>query len=174
MSVVALSLEYSVGSDSGEQSVVKFASAFERAGDNLKDFGRYVFPRVITVLEQAEQGQFNARGKGPAVGAWKPLSTRYAKWKAVHYPGMPLLERSGAMKAGLTQSGPYAVRDSSATMMNFGTINVPWASYHQTGTPFMPARAPFDFGPEFEDALGKAAQLGAIDAIRAAGLEVTP
>lgn len=174
MSVVALQLSYSVGSESGEQSLVSFAAAFERAGDNLKDFGRYVFPRVQTVLEEAEQQQFDARGKGPAIGNWAALSTRYAKWKAVHYPAKPLLERSGQMREGLTsKSSPYAARDYSATMMNFGTVGVPWASYHQTGTPFMPARSPFDFGADFEEALTKAARLGAIDAIRAARLEVT-
>lgn len=173
MSVAAITLEYSVGSDKGEASVQRFAMALERAGDELKDFGRYVFPRVQSVLEEAEQAQFAARGKGPAVGAWKPLSVRYAKWKAVHYPGKPLLEASGAMKEGLTStSSTYAARDYSASMMNFGTVGVPYASYHQIGTPFLPARSPFDFGPEFEVELSKAVRLGAIDAVRAAGLEL--
>lgn len=173
MSVVALQISYSVGSDTGEQSLVSFAAAFERAGDNLKDFGQYVFPRVIDVLQAAEKDQFEASGKGPMIGNWKALSTNYAKWKEANYPGKPLLELTGKLKGALTRrNSAYAVRDYSASMMNFGTVNVPWASYHQTGTPFMPARAPFDFGPEFEAEIFKAARLGALAAIRAAKVEV--
>lgn len=37
--------------------------------------------------------------QGAAAGApWKPLSTKYEKWKEQHYPGRPILVRTGAMR----------------------------------------------------------------------------
>lgn len=179
MSVALLSVEYQVGTETGDAALQTFQAAFERAGDELRDFGRHVFPRLTPVFEGALDEQFDARGGGPAAGQWAPLSPSYAEWKEKAFPGMPLLEATGDMRAALTQSSsPLAWREWSASQFSFGTAGVEYAGYHQMGAGRMPARPPFDFGPSFDEALTSALQLGVVDALKAARLddvaEVTP
>lgn len=172
MSVVGLTVELVVTDARGEQAVQKITTAFERAGDEIKDFGKHVFPRLVSVFEAAEGRQFDAEGGGPFAGHWAALSKRYAEWKSKAYPGKKTLERTGDLREALTSStSPLAARDYSASSMAFGTAGVEYASFHVTGTPFMPARAPFDFDATFEDELEKATHLGIVDALRAARLD---
>lgn len=166
---VAIRIEYSVGNAQGAQAVQSLAMAMERAGDNVKELGRYVFPRLIPVFETALKEQFMAEGRGPYAGPWAPLSAKYSAWKAVHYPGTKKLVRTGNLKAALTDStSPFASREYSATEFAFGSQGLDYGSFHQTGTRTMPGRPPFDFGADVETRIQKAAQLGIIDAIRAA------
>jgi len=179
VSVVGLTVELVVGTASGEEAVRKIAVAFERAGDEVKDFGRHVFPRLVPVFEAAEGRQFEGQGQGPFAGHWAALSEQYAKWKAKKYPGKPLLRRTDSLFEALTSStSPLASREWSASEFAFGTVGLEYADHHQVGTEFMPARPPFDFDTEFEDGLQQATQLGIVDALRAARLdevaEVTP
>lgn len=168
MSVTGLSISIAIGDRQGVQAVRSFALGMERLGTALSDF-RFIFPRVVSLFEDSFAKQFERRGAGPVVGPWSPLQPSYAAWKAKHYPGKPLLERSGNLKEGLTaKSGTHTVRDYSASMLNFGTTGVPYASFHQTGTAYMPSRPPADFGPEFEKGLKKAMHLGIVDAARQA------
>lgn len=173
MSGFAIELTYAVGSDSGPDSLGRLAAAFERAGDEVKDFGKHVFPRLVSVFEAELEQQFSDEGHGPMRGAWAPLSESYAKWKSANYPGATKLVRTGELRAALTKSGPNAKRVTTGDTFDFGTVGVPYASFHQLGTARMPVRPPFDFGPDFERKFQKAAQRGIIDAVRAAGLEAT-
>lgn len=68
------------------------------------------------------------------------LSPRYRAWKAVHYPGRPILVRTARMKYGYT---------SRATKTRLTVDNKqPYWIYHQTGTSRMPARKVFQVGEE--------------------------
>lgn len=168
MTAYAFTVEVAVGGDSGEGALQRFAVAFERAGAAVKDWGRYVFPRLVPVLEGAVREQFDGRGVGPS-GAWAPLSETYAQWKARKAPGMPLMELSGSMREALTNSSsPMAWREWSADAFSFGTVGLRYTGYHQAGTRRMPARPLFDFGPRFEVQLAAAAQAGLREAIREA------
>ncbi len=171
MTAVALQIQYQVGTETGEQAVASLAVAFERAGEEIRDFSTYVFPRLVPVFEQALEEQFNAEGHGPVTGSWADLSVQYAKWKSASYPGKGKLQLTGKLMAALTGPSANAYRKTTATEFDFGTIGIPYASFHQTGTPWMPARPPFDFGPDFERKMMKATQLGVVEAIRKAGLE---
>lgn len=164
-------VEYSVGNvPAGEDVLERMSVAFERAGDNLTDFGKYVFPRLVPVFELELAGQFDAEGRGPAKGAWAQLSERYEAWKALNYPGAGILERTGQMHEALTSSSsPFARREISTDEFDFGTINVPYASFHQSGTAFMPDRPPFDFTDDFERAMAAAAMQGVREAMADAG-----
>jgi len=76
-----------------------------------------------------EQEVFDSEGPG-----WVPLSERYGKWKEKHYPGMPILVRTGALKASLT--GGFAegsIFDAMPAELKLGT-SVRYAMYHQTGS----------------------------------------
>jgi phage gpG-like protein len=173
VSVFGLDITYSVrGQQTSEPVFQKMALAFERAGAALEKAGEHVFPKLIPVFEAELSGQFNAQGKGPNRGAWAALSSDYASWKSQHYPGKPILEATGKMKAALTQSSsPFAERSYSESGMNFGTQNVPYASYHQLGTGRMPDRPIFDFGSGFEEALDQAARAGVREAVKASKLD---
>lgn len=170
----AIELQWQYGTETGEQAIASMRAAFEGGAQEISDFGTHVFPRLMPVLEQAEAEQFSAEGHGPARGPWAALSKRYAEWKAVHYPGKPTLERTGKLKAALTGPGANAMRTVTRDSMAFGTVGVEYASFHQTGTRWMPSRPPFDFGPDFERDIEKQFQLGIVDALRAARLEATP
>ena len=150
----------------------RLSVAFERVGSELADLGRHVFPLLPAVFEAAEVRQFDSRGSGPVAGAWKDLSPAYAEWKGRAFPGMPILEATGALRAGLTQSSsPFASREWSSSEFSFGTAGVEYASLHQSGTGRMPPRPPFDLDSQFEADLFKTARKGVNDSIRAANAE---
>jgi phage gpG-like protein len=154
-----------------ELALHRMSVAFDRAGREFSAFGKRVFPLLQAALEKAVAAQFDAEGDGPSSGPWKPLSQTYAKQKARLFPGKPRLVRTGALRDALTQSSsPFANRAYTANEMQYGSQNVPYASFHQTGTERMPARPPFDFGQDAEDAINAAALQGAREAIRDTGL----
>ena len=171
MTAIAFTVEYMVGGRP-DPRLVRLASAFERAGAEVANLGKHIMPRVAVALEEAEARQFEAEGAGPAVGAWAPLSDAYAEWKEQHFPGMPKLQLTGALMAGLTaDSSPWARRDISADSLTFGTKGVPYATYHQMGTGKMPARPPIDLDTEAARAIQRAAMAGVREAIKEADKE---
>lgn len=169
MSAVVLSVEYGIGNGTPEPTLTKLTSALERAGAEVANVGKHILPKLGPVFEEAVSKQFDARGGGPQSGAWAPLSKRYAEWKAKHFPGKPILERTGALRSALTSStDAKALRSVNGNEFSYGTKGIDYASYHQTGTPGMPQRPPFDFGPDAEKALAKAAMAGVREAIKEA------
>ena len=84
-------------------------------------------------------------------------------------PGQPILVATGALRDALTIDGStHALRDYSSTQFNFGTQGLEYASFHQLGTSRMPARPPFDFGPDVEREMARAAADGVRKAVREA------
>ena len=172
MSVFGVTIEYRVGTESGPDVLQRFAVAFERAGSEVADLGKHVFPLLSPVFEAAEARQFDSQGSGPVAGSWAELSDAYADWKAQRYPGQPILEATGALRDGLTQaSSPFGSREWTSSEFSFGTRGVEYASFHQSGTSRMPPRPPFDLDSQFEADLLRAVRQGVNAAIRDAGLE---
>lgn len=165
MSAIVLQMEWTLGGQ--PNGLQRLTAALERAGAEVADVGKHILPKLLPVLEGETAKQFDAQGAGPAAGSWAPLSVSYAKWKEAHYPGQPLLVRTGALRAALTSSSaPGARREVSGNSLTFGTSGVPYASVHQTGSGRMPARPPFDFGPDMEAAMLSAAKAGVREAIK--------
>lgn len=171
--ISGLKIEYRVGNvPAGDDVLERMSLAFERAGDNVTDFGKFVFPKLVPVFEAELAGQFDSEGRGPNKGTWAQLSERYATWKALNYPGARILERTGALREALTSSSSsYARREIQTDQFNFGTVGVEYASFHQSGTDFMPDRPPFDFTDELEQNIEAAAREGVREAMRAAGAD---
>jgi len=179
MTVAGIAIEYQVnGGDGGEAVLERLAVAFERTGDELADFGSTIFPRLTPIFEAEMEKQFESEGSGQS-GPWAPLSEAYEAWKSQDYPGNPILQLSGAMMAGLTQSSsPFATRQFGGDVFEFGTSGVPYASLHQLGTATMPSRPPFDFSTDFERDLAAGALEAAREVVANTGLgeyvEVVP
>ena len=179
MSVVGLELQWtSPNGDSGDAVLERLTVGFERLGEDLGDFQRFVWPHVTEALETESKGQFDVEGGGPS-GSWAQLSPAYAAWKEQNYPGQTILRRTDKLFEALTQSSsPFARRETTSDTFNFGTQGVEYASHHQVGTDVLVPRPLFDFGTEFEAALVRAGALGAREAITHSGVEefveVTP
>lgn len=171
--VVGLDLTYHVkGGAADPLALQKMSAAFERAGDEFARFGEHLFPRVIRVLEESVGKQLEAEGQGPNRGKFAALSPRYAVQKLKRFGPRPLLVATGSMRDALTKSSSgMALRTYSNTSMQFGTVGVDYASFHQTGTERMTDRPPFDFGDETKAALRKEAAAAAREALKASHVD---
>lgn len=130
---MAVTLRFSVY---GEDQINRTLARFEAADDATP-----VWEALADDFLKIERRQFASEGAYGS-GGWAPLSPRYAKWKAEHYPGRPILERTGDLVASLTE-GPQ-VRIITPGFMVLGSA-VDYGEYHQTGTPRMPRRRPIEF-----------------------------
>jgi phage gpG-like protein len=118
---------------------VQFARAFQLADGQFADLtapleamGEDFYSSMVEVF--AGEGVYEERTR------WQDLSPSYAKWKARHYPGRKILERTGRMRTSLTlRGGMDSVYMLSPSALAVGTL-VPYAMYHQTGTKRMPMR----------------------------------
>jgi len=177
---VVIQMSYSVGGGPWEERPVRLLQAFDRFAGNLKTSMKFIAPELTELLERTVKARFEKQGEGgPVSGKWAELSEEYKAWKDIHYPGQPVLVRTGALRDALTDSGSSgAFRESTNQTFGFGTRGIEYASFHQTGTSHkkstrkMPPRPPFDFGgTEFQRGLIQASRKGIIKAIRAAGLK---
>lgn len=113
-----------------------------RAIKRMKDMAKRaenfkpVFRWAKKELELANAANFTSQGL--PVGGWSPLKPQYAAWKAVHFPGAPMLIQDGKLFRSLTQmNGPASsIGRKEAT---FGT-SVEYAKFHQYGTTKMAKR----------------------------------
>lgn len=93
-----------------------------------EDF-RPVFEGMAEDFWEEEERIFDSEGPG-----WRALSPKYAEWKFKHFPGKRIMERTGALKASLTEGfAEGSVFEVFPHQMVLGTSN-PYAIYHQTGS----------------------------------------
>jgi hypothetical protein len=89
-------------------------------------------------VADAFREQFRTEGVRLLKSTWDPLSPRYKRWKDRHFPGRPILERSGAMRDDFTRR-PMNIERVDEHSGTFGSSRKP-AKWHQRGTRKMPAR----------------------------------
>lgn len=124
----------------GVKSFHRSLVGYERAA---RDLGP-AFDNIHEFLLHQEELQFASEGVQGGT-KWVPLSPRYAAWKRVHYPGMPILTRTGRLRASLTRAhDPDHIFTTSPGTLIFSS-RVPYGKYHQFGTRFMPPRPPVRF-----------------------------
>ena len=119
-----------------------------RFAEGLADY-RPIWPVVEDDFYAQEKDQFKSEG---AEGGekWATLAPDYAQWKEAHYPGKPILERTGDLVSSLTNShDPNAVLVEQRKALTLGT-RLAYAVFHQTGTKKMPARPEVQFREAFK------------------------
>lgn len=122
---------------------------------NAQDL-RPAWPRIAAEFYQIEADQFSS--EGGRVNPWEELSAGYAKFKAVEYPGKPILQRSGALLNSLTnQNDEHAIYDPQPDALTLGT-SLPYPQYHQAGTQKMPQRPPIELRDEDFQRMGEIAR----------------
>lgn len=107
------------------------------------------FKSVFRWAEKELSQMYSDRVMASGAGTWKPLDPEYGAWKSIHFPGSPILVRSGGLLASLKKFPIHKIDDYEAT---FGT-NVEVAKFHQYGTWKMPQRKIIFSTPEFAQRL---------------------
>ncbi len=117
---------------------VQMDRAIARFADGVTDY-RPIWPVIEDDFYAQEKAQFQTEGIEGGE-KWTELSAAYAGWKEVHFPGKPILQRTGDLERSLTNGNdPNAVKIEERKTLTLGS-RVPYAIYHQRGTKRMPAR----------------------------------
>lgn len=116
-----------------------------RLGDRAGDVSP-AFDRIVDLWADETARQFDTEGQHGS-GGWQPLSESYAAWKARHYPGRRILERSFALEDSLTNRGdPNMIVQIAPQELAWGT-RIAYAGAHQNPSPGsrLPRRRPVEF-----------------------------
>lgn len=70
----------------------------EREADDMRTPFGQIGERILAAVGR----NFDTEGVANLGRKWAPLDDDYARWKAVHWPGKPILQASGDTKKGLT------------------------------------------------------------------------
>jgi|GEM_PF-730631 len=112
---------------------VQLDRGIARFAEGVGDY-RPIWPVIADDFYAEEKEQFASEGSAGGE-AWTPLSPAYAGWKEVHFPGMPIMQRTGDLERSLTSAGdPNSVRVETRKALTLGT-RVPYAIYHQSLDP---------------------------------------
>ena len=121
-----------------DRTLARFA---ENVGDATP-----LWDSLATRFARIEARQFKSEGAYGS-GGWPALSPRYAAWKAKHYPGKPILERTGELKDSLTRR-PLGIEVLTPSSMTVGS-GIDYGRFHQAGGGRLPQRRPVEL-PESE------------------------
>lgn len=145
--------------------------AFNRIDEQISDL-RNIWPAVADVFYKAEKDQFDSEGAAGASGKWAPLSQAYKKFKEVHFPGQPILQRDHSLVASLTgANGSDSIFRPEPQELTIGS-KAPYARAHQLGKGRLPARPPISLSETQKREMQKAIQKGLVEFARKAGFEV--
>lgn len=112
----------------------RFRLGFTRLGEGVEDLQPFLRD-VVGVLERWEARVFDTEGAaaGKPWAHLSPVTVHIRKLEG--FPAGPILEKTGRLRAALTQSGtPYSLRAVSSTGLVFGTRGLSYAPHHQFGT----------------------------------------
>lgn len=119
----------------GDVQVDRTLEGIEAAAADLRPAWEVLRGRFLT----SERRQFASQGGYS--GGWRPLSPRYAAWKAAHFPGKTILRRTDDLYESLVDGPDIAILEPD--YMILGT-SVGYAAYHQHGSGALPQRRPVE------------------------------
>ena len=142
-------------STAGTQDIRRQFTGVEQAVEDMSP----AFEQIAASFYEVAGKRFAAEGAfgGPA---WAQLTDNppghgYRSWKERRYPGKPILELKGGLKASLTRDGTGNVTDITPLAASFGTsLRVgKWnlGLLHQKGTKKMVARPPLVISAAMKD-----------------------
>lgn len=112
---------------------VQLDRGIARFADGVSDYTP-IWPVIEDEFYAEERAQFASEG-AESGEKWAPLSEAYAQWKEVHFPGQPILRRTGDLERSLTSgSDPNSVKIEQRKQLTLGS-RVPYAIYHQSIAP---------------------------------------
>lgn len=153
------------------QGVEVLNRAFNRVEEHISDF-RSIWPSVAAEIYTINAEQFESQGAAGRSGRWAGLSPAYARFKAIAFPGQPILQAEGHMVESLTNpEAPDAVYQPTQNELIIGTRD-PKAIAHHRGLGHLPARPIFSFTEQHKRRMQKAIQRGLVEFTRRAGFEV--
>lgn len=145
--------------------------AFNRVEEYISDF-RPIWPDVAGEIYAINAEQFDSEGAAGRSGKWAALSPAYSQYKAVAFPGQPILQAEGTMVASLTDpEAPDAIYRPGKDELVIGTKD-PKARAHHLGLGDLPARPIFSFSEQSKRRIQKAIQRNMVEFTRRAGFEV--
>jgi phage gpG-like protein len=145
--------------------------AFNRVEQFISDF-RSIWPNVAGEIYAINAEQFESQGAAGKSGRWAALSPAYARFKAIAFPGQPILQAEGHMVASLTDpNAADAIYQPQKDELIIGTKD-PKAAAHHRGTGRLPARPIFSFTEQHKRRIQKSIQRGLVEFTRRAGFEV--
>ena len=115
----------------GDERVIR---SLDRVRRRLNDL-RWLFGTLTELFVAKERNWFDSEAKG----TWPALSPAYARWKAVAYPGRPIMVRTGDLRSTLTSGKAVLAKTDDSLFL--GT-SVPYAAYHARGAGNLPQRPP--------------------------------
>lgn len=144
--------------------VTQVATALSRFGEYARDL-RPAYREISADFKKIAAETFSHSGPG-----WAPLSPTYAAWKGRHFPGKPILVRTGELQTAITGGSGY-VEKLEPLIWQVG-VRHPAATFHQRGTSRMPARKLVDFrrDPSIQRRWAKIVQRHLVAESRRAGL----
>lgn len=121
-----------------------------RFSDGVGDY-RPIWPVIADEWYAQVKDQFKSEG---AEGGekWPELTAEYAGWKEVHFPGKPILQRTGDLESSLTSGkDPNAVKVEGRKSLTLGS-KVAYGIYHQSPGPRkrLPRRPPIMLPESFK------------------------
>jgi len=120
-----------------EWVIAPTVKALEELKGRLRDLTP-AWPAIVVYLNLATLQNFITQG-GRIGSPWRPLSAAYAKWKAVKYPGQPILRASDRLFRSVTSKTEDTVEESGPDFLTWGT-SVYYGRYHQRGGRRLPKR----------------------------------
>lgn len=114
-----------VGLDKAAARLREMAARARDVSPAMRDWGQ-------RDVRDAFEEQFSSEGVRLTGKAWEPLSPRYAAWKNKHFPGQPILRRTGEME-DLLVGVPMNIERVTRNSGEFGASSR-ILGYHQRGT----------------------------------------
>lgn len=144
--------------------------AFNRIEQQISDF-RSIWPNVTKVVYGIFGKAFDTEGASTAGGKWKALTPKYAKWKAAHYPGQPILRATNALFESLTDpEAAGAIYRPERDELIIGTKD-PKGRGHQRGAGHLPVRQIMAFTERDKRDIQKSIQVGLVEFARNLGFK---
>ncbi len=119
-----------------------------RLTGRLQDWKSFWIGYFLPLYLNEVQQNFETEGELSTSMGWPDLHPAYASWKARHFPGTKILERTRRLRNSLMPgaTGPDTLIQVRPLELKVGT-RVPYAKYHRWTRPFMPRVLVKDWNP---------------------------